>query len=254
MGWLICFGIAVLGGAMWAASPLDEARSAVSEWVEVESAISRESIAWEEKRALLLDLIKVAEANITMMKDQLAEAESATTASEARRLELVNQRENDAVRAKLVSAFLETAEPRVLSLVERLPVTLKEKLGTLLQALPEDPTATKIGLATRMQTVMGILAEIQRFDMMISTGEEIVTVADGGKRSVRTVHFGLGAAYYVAADGSDAGVGAATASGWEWRSAPELASEVEKAIGLASGAVMEARFLSLPVTLQSMNP
>ena len=181
----------------------------------------------------------------------MAEAAAATDAAEQRRGELVKQRDENGALSELVRTFLIGAEARIKGLVPRLPHLLQENLEPLMQRIPREASGSELGIATRMQNVMRVVAEIQRFDMLVATGEEVMATADGVRREVKTVYFGLGAAYYVSADGSDAGVGQAGPSGWEWRSQPELASSVRDAIQLASGKAMEARFLSLPVATQA---
>ncbi len=48
----------------FADSRLADARAAVAQWVELEKNISRERLAWDEKKRLLEDMTAVAEAEI----------------------------------------------------------------------------------------------------------------------------------------------------------------------------------------------
>ncbi len=233
------------------ASAIDEARDAVSRWVEVESSLSAEALAWEEKKSLLSDLVAVAEAEIASMKTQLSEAETATNLAEARRTDLVAKRDENLRLSSKVMSFLEGVEGQLRSFVPRMPFALREKLTPLMQRLPQNSQETELGVAARMQTVMGIITEVQRFDMLVTTGEEIIEGSDGSRREVKTIHFGLGAAYYVSGDGTEAGTGASSGDGWVWESSPNLAGAIKEAIGLAEGNLMEARFLALPVSTQS---
>lgn len=233
-----------------AGEKLDEARGAVARWVNVEQTISREAIAWQEKKSLLNDLIAVAKQEIAALKKQIAEADKATGEAETRRAKLVKERDAGVENSRRVASFLVGFEKRLREFNQRLPGPLKSKLEPLMQRLPQNPDKTKQGIAERMQTVVGIVSQIQRFDAVVTVGEEMMPLADGAKREVHTLHLGLGAAYFAASDGSAAGVGLVTDSGWEWQSKPELADAVLQAIESAEGRSRDATFANLPVTLK----
>lgn len=229
---------------------LSDARTAVSQWVEVESTLSRERLAWEDKKQLLENLVAVAEAEIAMLKDQMEEAKSATDKADARRAELVRERDENAELSDTVKTFLDTFEIKLKTLFPRLPKPLRTKLEPMMARLPNGLHETSGGIASRMQAIVGMVSEIQQFDKAVTTGEELLEWPDGETREIYTIHFGLGVSYYMTSDRKDGGVGKPTEQGWQWESKPELAAQVEKAIALASGNSMEAGFLSLPVATQ----
>ena len=237
----------VVQSMVMASERLADARAAVSQWVEVEKTISRETLAWEEKKELLENMIDVAKAEISMMKDQLDEARATTDATEARRAELVKERDQNARLAASIKEFLAPFETQLRALVLRLPNPLQDKLNPFLERFPKDPADTKVGIAERMQSVIGVMAEIQRFDKVVTTGEELLTLPGGETREIYTIHFGLGASYYVTSNGTEGGVGVSSGERWEWETVPDLAVSVKRAIALAKGNSMEAGFLSLPV-------
>ncbi|MBG88914.1 MAG: hypothetical protein CMO80_18710 [Verrucomicrobiales bacterium] len=231
---------------------LTDARAAVSQWVDVERTISREAIAWKEKKTLLNDLLQVARTEIKTLKDGIAEADKATGAAEERRADLVKKRDDNAALAEKIETFLVGIEAKIRKLAPRLPKPLRDNVRPLMQRMPADPDNTELGIAVRMQTVMGIIAEAQRFNTTAPTGEELHKAPNGDMREIRTIYFGLGAAYYVSADGSDAGFGKVTQDGWVWESQPELAATIREAIATAEGKSREARFLSLPVSTKEV--
>ena len=102
-----------------------------------------------------------------------------------------------------------------------------------------------------MQTVVGILSAIQKFDSAVTVSEDLRKLADGSMGEVRAVYFGLGAAYYIASGGVDAGVGESGPDGWTWQSRPELADAIRDVIAAAESQAQEARFISLPVNLKT---
>lgn len=229
---------------------LADVRAAVSQWVDVEKAISSEALAWEEKKTLLKDLTAVARGRIESLQKSIAETDQATGAADQRRIDLVSKRDDNADLTAKISEFLVTMEARARGLAGRLPAPLREKVAPLMQRMPADSRKTELGVAARMQTVLGFMAEVQRFDTLITVGEELRDTGAGGAREVRTIHFGLGASYYVSADGADAGVGRSTDTGWAWEARPELAEAVREAIATAEGRKREARFVSLPVEVK----
>ena len=231
---------------------LADARAAVTQWVEVERTISREAFDWEDKQRLLTDLVAVARSQVESLKKEIAEANKASGLAESRRAELVSKRNDNAELSAIVEKFLVEVEGRLRGMKSRFPGPLADKLAPLTRRLPDDSAKTELGVGARMQTVMGFIAEIQRFDTMVSVGEELLEFEGREPREVRTIHFGLGASFFVAADGSDAGVGRSTADGWTWESRPALAAVVTEAIATAEGRSREARFLALPVVTKEV--
>jgi len=248
----IIAGLIVFGAALEAAAgeKLNEARSTVGRWVNVEQTISREAIAWQEKKTLLNDLITVAKQEIASLKKQIAETDKVTGEAESRRAELVKERDANLKNARRVATFLAGFEKRLRESHKRLPPPLQKQLESLMQRIPQDPTDTTLGIAERMQTVVGIVSQIQRFDAVPTTGEEMMPADDGTKREVLTIYLGLGASYFAAADGTMAGFGVLTESGWEWRNQPDLADAVLSAIESAKGSNRDASFANLPVQLE----
>jgi hypothetical protein len=227
---------------------LSEARSAVSQWVEVEKTISDETLAWEEKKQLLERMAAVAEAEIAMIKDQLKEIKDTADMGKARRAELVKQEGVNAGLSAKIKVSLLKLEPQLRTLLPRIPKPLAEKLRPLMERLPKNPEESSIDISARMQSVIGIITEIQRFDRLVTTGEELLTFPSGKTREIYTIHFGLGASYFVTSDGTAGGIGVNTAESWAWESKQELAASIKSAISLANGNFMEPGFLYLPVT------
>lgn len=230
---------------------LEGARQAVSQWVAVERAISLEASASREKQAHLKDLIGVAKAEIDALETQITEANQSANAADDRRTELVHRQTESDAKEKLIREFLTPAEKRLRDLKPRLPEPLQEKLNPFYRRLPARPDDTSLGIAERMQTVIGILSAIQKFDAIVTVAEDIQKLDNGTTGEVRTIYFGLGAAYYLAAGGTDAGIGEPGPTGWTWQSRPELADAIREVIAAAESQAREARFVPLPVKLRT---
>ncbi|MCD8482243.1 MAG: DUF3450 domain-containing protein [Verrucomicrobia bacterium] len=97
--------------------------------------------------------------------------------------------------------------------------------------LPEDPAATRLSYSQRLQTVVGLLAQIDRFNTDLRSVTEIKTLEDGS-HEVQTLYFGLSSALFSNPSGTYAGFGKAGPSGWEWttvsgRDADNIAAAID---------------------------
>ena len=63
-----------------------------------------------------------------------------------------------------------------------------------LSKLKEDKSGR---LAARMQILVAAIAEIQRFDQVVTVSQTLITMPSGQTQEVSTIHFGLGASYFV---------------------------------------------------------
>lgn len=228
---------------------LSDAREAVAQWVAVEQSISREAAASKEKIGRLRDMIAVAQNEILSLENQIAGSKEVSTTADKRREELIRKRDRIAANAKAIEGFLAPTESRLRQLKKRLPAPLQGKLAPFYKRLPADPGQTSLGIAERMQTVVGILAEIQKFDTIVTVVEELRKLSGGSTGEVRTIYFGLGAAYYISAGGADAGTGLPGPDGWTWNSQPDLADAILDVLNAAEGQARETQFVALPVKL-----
>ncbi len=243
-------GISLLVSAT-ASEALDSTRNVVKEWVTTEKAISSEAIQWEETQTLLNDLIGVTQAEIDTLNKSLETIEATATEADAVRANLVTEQEDLNQGRQRITEFLNETEPKLLALRPALPAPLADKLTSLYQRIPQDPQETTLGIAERMQSVIGILSTIGKFDRVITVHEELRTLGDGSQGEVETVYIGLGAAYYRTRSGDDAGIGQPGAEGWQWESQPELSAAIAEVIAIANNQTQEARFIALPVELKN---
>lgn len=236
---------------MFTVESVTSTRNTLREWITVEKAISAEAAKWSEKQMLLQDLLNVTEAEIKTLESSISELESTRTAADETRKQLLIERENLNKNHAIIQTFLETIEPKLKIIKQRLPHTLKEKLASFYQKLPEKPHETNLGIAQRMQTVIGILTAIRQFDRTITVTNELQILDNGIQGEVRSVYIGLGAAYYYTLSGKDAGIGYPGDQGWIWESQPSLRSEIEEVIAIAEQSTSEARFIALPISLEN---
>lgn len=248
---IISFAIISLMPPASGSVALESARNVVKQWVATESALSSEAVQWEATEVLLRDLIKITQAEIATLNESLQKIEATATNADVVRADLVTEQQRLNTARRQISKFLTNIEPKLSTLKPALPEPLVNQLAKLFQRIPNDPAKTTLGIAERMQTVVGILNTINKFDRAITVHEEIRSLGDGSQGEVQTVYVGLGAAYYCTRSGDDAGYGHAGINGWQWNSQPELSAAISEVIAIASNSTQEARFIALPVELQN---
>lgn len=229
--------------------PLDDARQALDQWVQTRQLISTTQTEWVAEEEVL-------RASVTMFEQELADlatrrsdlgAGGVQVAQEQEALE-AEKAELEAVRevAREAAARLERRLPKLLA---QLPEVLVERLAPLTVKLPGDPDQTPQGPVERLQTLVGILNEIDRFGSSLTVETEIRKLPTGIEAEVETLYLGLAQAYFVGEGGRFAGVGQPGAAGWEWASQDDLAPAVQKAIAIYRNR-QAAGFVPLPVVIQ----
>jgi len=249
--WRIGLLAAVLAGpgTMVAGSPLDEAVNILGQWVETERLISRSQAEWETNRASMQNLIEVYQQEIEALDALITDAEEDTSAAERRRAELLQQdggiRE---VETRVVAGLIE-AEKQLKDLHQHLPPPLQDELRPLFNMLPADPAASRVAIAQRVQPIVAILTQIQRFNQVVTLVEDFREFEAGRTVQTESVWFGLGAAYYVDSADQHAGFAVLGDGGWSWQDDPSLVPLVREFINIYRGT-KQASYVKLPVTVK----
>lgn len=242
-GLLLPFGL----GA--ADTPLTSARDTVAQWVQTQQLISRTRAEWEADREMLSQSKALFERELKAVQEELGKQSTNSSVADAERLkaEAELKRANEALeKARGVIVGLE-AEIR--ALLPLLPAPVLAGAQTLLNRLPADSNQTKASVTERVQTVVSLLNEIDKFNNAVTVFTEKRTSPKGEEVSVETVYAGLGAAFFVNESGDFAGTGSPGPKGWEWTVNPELAPSVREVIRIYRNE-RTARFVPLPVKLQ----
>jgi hypothetical protein len=235
----------VSGG--FAQAAVAETRNALREWVRIESEISSETHDWSAEKEILLDRIALLEAEEARLLEQIEEAESGLGEVDEKRTALNTERE----AIKSVMAAIEEPlirfEARIRELYKTFPEPLQEETHRLYDRIPEDPAATRLSVAERLQAVVGLLNFADKFNSGVQREVEIRTL-DGQQVEVETLYFGLAGAFYTDAQGRHAGTGTPGPDGWQWQKTPEAAGAIARLIAVYNGT-REAEFSPVPVTL-----
>ncbi|MFO1497955.1 MAG: DUF3450 family protein [Verrucomicrobiota bacterium] len=236
------------GLTAWADLPLNETRSTLEKWVETRQLVSRTRSDWQSDKEMLQQTADLLERELKGIEEQFSKLGTNSTQVEKERLQaeaLLNTSNEALEQAK---AFTAGFEPRIRELVPQLPLPLQELLKPLLNRLPAEPAQTKMMATERIQVVIGILNELDKFNSAVSVFSEKRQNGKGEEVAVETVYVGLGAAYFVNDLSDFAGVGRPGPTGWEWNPKQEIASSVREVIRIYRNE-RPARFVALPAVI-----
>ena len=225
-------------------------RTSMGRWVEAEKLISSERNAWKLDRELL-------EYRYAALTNETAALRSATAginddyeASAGKCAEYVEEDAKLKALSEVLAEEVAAAEKSVLAILEKAPGPIVEKVRPLSQRIPLDPSTSKAGLGERLQNVVGVLNEINKFSRDITVVSEVMT-PEGSDTSFEAsvVYFGLGQGYYVNQPGTVAGYGWAGDEGWVWMPSNSIAQAVADVVKIHA-TEKPAEYVVLPVSIK----
>jgi hypothetical protein len=226
-----------------------ETRSVLEKWVETRQLIASTQAEWAAEKQNLQQMIELLERENKLLDEQIAKAEATTTQADKERQQLLEENEALAAAAAAIRPVVANLEKQLLELSKAFPPPLMERIEPLFKRIPTNPALTRLGLGERMQNIIGILSEADKFNNVITLVSEVKQSPTGRDVQVRTIYLGLGAAFFTDKSGQFAGVGVPTAEGWQWTPRPELAPKIAKAIFIYENAAA-AEFVPLPVQIK----
>lgn len=230
------------------ASPLARTRTTLEQWVETRQLISKTKTDWQTDKETLEQTVQLYERELKSIDEQMAKVSTNNTQvakemEEALALQKTSNETLDGARQ-----FATDLEARVKKLAPQLPTPLQDILKPLLARLPTEPANTKMLAAERMQILVGVLNELDKFNNAVNLFNEKRKNPKGEEVAVQTVYVGLGAAYFVNEAGDFAGTGAPGTDGWEWSVKSEIAPTVQEVVRIYRNE-RTARFVTLPATV-----
>lgn len=228
---------------------LDETLTTLEKWVETERLIAQEANEWAVEKRSIEDLIKLYTQELDELETEIKESESDVSAADAEREKLTARNERlreveDAFKSELIAA-----EQALRGLHPMLPLPLREEIQPIYSQVPTDPASSDMALGTRIQFLVGILTQIQKFNGAVTLTEGFREFEAGNSVQIDSIYFGLGSAYYVDKANEHAGRGVLTESGWEWVDDPSLVPTVRTFVDIYQGK-RQAEYVSLPVEIQ----
>ncbi len=232
-----------------AATPLSEARTVLEKWVETRQVIAKTKADWHAEKETLEATARLFEGELTRLQDQTGTVTTNTTQAAREQTGLEQQKEVLDEALEKARSVVTVMEARIQQAVPALPPPLQASIGSALKKIPANPAETKMSVLERMQNVVGIAYEIDKFNGGISVESEVRQNPSGIEEQVRTLYLGLGQAYFVNKSGSYAGVGVPTPQGWTWQEQNELAGPVQRAMAIYENS-QPAAFVGLPVQIK----
>jgi hypothetical protein len=247
---LLCCATALIAARAFAAETrLAEARSSLEKWVETRQLISKAKSDWQSDKETIQQTIQLFERELKVAQDQMSKVSTNSAQVDRERAEAEASQKLSKESLERAKAFATGFETELTKIVPRLPVPLQDILKPMLNRLPTDPATTKMSVAERMQVVIGILNELDKFNNGVAIFSEKRKNEKGEELSVETVYVGLGAAYFVSDAGDFAGVGTAGPGGWEWTIRPDVGASVREVIRIYKNE-RPARFVPLPAVIK----
>jgi hypothetical protein len=228
---------------------LEEIRANIDKWVETRQLLAKSRSEWASDKETLLQSISLIEKEVQLIDERIAQTQETASQADRDRLLLVDENERLSKSSAAVQAVLVDMERQSTNLAAGLPLPLQERILPLLKRIPNHPAQSRLSISERMQSIVGILSEVDKFNNAISVFPELRKNSAGADIQVKTLYVGLGAAYFADKNGDYGGVGVPTPNGWEWTPKPEVAPHVARAIAIYENTETAA-FVKLPVTVK----
>lgn len=245
---LCCASLYLISGTAFGADSLSTARDSVAQWVQTQQLISRTRAEWESDKEMLEQSKALLEREMAAVREEMSKQNTNSSAADAERLKFEAELKRSNQALETARELITKLETQVRELLPLLPSPVTSAAQSLINKLPADSSQTRAGAAERMQTVVSLLNEVDKFNNAVTVFTEKRQNSQGEQVSVETVYAGLGAAYFVNESGDFAGYGFPGAKGWEWTIDPALAADVREVIRIYRNE-RSARFVPLPVTI-----
>jgi Protein of unknown function (DUF3450) len=232
-----------------AETPLNETRSTLEKWVETRQLISKTRTDWQSDKEMLEQTGQLLERELKLVGEQLAKLDTNSTQVGKERAQAETSLKSSNESLEQAKQFAAGFETKLAKLALQLPLPLQEILKPMLNKLPGDSANTKMPATERIQVIVGILNEVDKFNNAVTIFSEKRKNEKGEDVAVETVYVGLGAAYFVNDANTFAGMGTPGTSGWEWTTKSELAASVREVIKIYRNE-RPAQFVPLPVVIR----
>ena len=231
-------------------SKFEEARTHIEKWVQTRQLIAKRNADWRVERESIGQTIGLLQREIDLLKEAIEKSEQVDSESDAEKKRITLSLEDLKKANKVVDAALWGMERQALALMALFPDPLKDRTSNVRSRIPlEKKDLRGRSAADRMQNVVAMLNEADRFNSAITLAIEVRKDAEGKDRQVQALYLGLGHAYYSDQGGSFAGVGVPGEVDWTWEEKPELGSTIRKVIDIYENE-RSAEFVPVPVNIK----
>jgi len=238
---LVTVAMIVISGALLAQENDVTDQDLVSQWLQTERLISKESLDWREEKAHISQLLDLYEKELTLLNEELSKAgKNASLVDEEAEALKENLKQSEDARRKAI-ASLSAIKPRVQKLLARFPEPLQMQLLDEEFILSEKVTNANSGEIFR--AIIKILQEASRFHRSFTFEEQEILLNDETYRA-KVMYLGLNRGFFLA--GEKAGTTSSSADGWTFTERNELAGELRKAFAIQTKETPSA-FFELPL-------
>ena len=227
----ICLGLPCVN----AQNSVNESRALLDEWVETRQLISEEKQDWRVEKSILTETQTLLSNELGRLQESIEELESSATAVDEERSKLTEEKDELKAASNVVATKIKALEEKTKRLLPLFPEPLTERIKPLIRRLPEDPENAESSLGERVQNIVGILSQADKFNNTITLTSETRTVNSGKEVQVNTLYWGIAMAYYVDASGEYAGISYPTADGWQTSLIENAGQQIKQLIGVYEG-------------------
>ena len=229
---------------------LNETRTALEEWVELRKLISEEATNWRIDQELMEDTSNVLAIEMDLLEQRILDAEENTTEADKKREDMTLENEILKEASRAVEDVMPKMEAKIRTLIASFPNALNDRIEQLVKRMPsaERARTTRAALGERVQNIVGILQEVEKFNKQITIVTELKSLESGEMAQVKTVYIGLGQGYFVDEKGQYAGIVKPTADGWQEEVRNDLASTIGDVVKIFENEKL-AEFVPLPVEI-----
>ena len=239
----------VLASGLGRAAGLEEARTALEQWVKTRQVISQTQTEWSAEKETLGQGLELLQRELQTIETQFAGVSTNSVQVDKERLQAEESLQASQAALQRIEQFATALQQEVTQLLPRLPAPLQDLIKPFLNRLPVATAATRVTGLERVQALVGALNELDKFNNSVSVFSEKRKNAQGAELSVQTVYVGLGAAYFVNETGDFAGTGSPGPDGWEWTVKPELGGAIQEVLRIYRNE-KPARFIPLPARIR----
>jgi len=236
-------------------SQTEKLKDSVREWIETMREIQQEEDSWEQDRVLLDDQRTALRTEIDELAKQVAEAKKDKQGAD--KDSAIDVAKRDAlVKAKdLLGEEVRSLEEDIVGKLSAFPPALAEepRVKELMAQVRKDVTlkgdAAKGGLTKRLNNVLNLLSEAEKWQQTVHLKPELHQTEDGKKLNMNVVYFGLATAYAVDEEGVYGMTGKPTEAGWKFEERNDLAPQILEMVTVLNGDA-DAKFINLPIDLK----
>jgi archaellum component FlaC len=227
---------------------IESTRDVLDQWVQTKQITSKEKSDWRLEQSILSDTLKLLSSELTRLDTSLEDLKDSATAADEDRSKLTARKEEIAEASAVVEGSINALETQIKRVVKTLPAPLVDRIKPLIRRLPEDSANTKLSLGERVQNIVGILSQADKFNATLTQTSESRELDSGKVVEVRTLYWGLAMAYYVDAAGEYAGIGFPGKDGWEWPQIEGAGPQIKQLLDVYEGSE-EIQFVEVPARI-----